>query len=124
MNRAAVAFGTDMQGAWIQPGPRFGEEACSGAGKYRDGEKADQVNRVQYPFKYPWSLGYQMPKLQAGSREFDINTDGVANVGMLPDFIADLFAIGLTEKELQPLFRSTEGYIRMWERASYRASSH
>lgn len=126
--RTAVAFGTDMQGAWIQPGPRFGEDGCSGAtegllGHHRDQEKTAQTNQVKYPFRYPWSRFWQMPKAKVGNKEFDINTDGLANVGMLPDFIADLFAIGLTEADLQPLFQSAEGYIRMWERASYRATS-
>ncbi len=36
---------------------------------------------------------------------------------MLPDFIQELRNVGVTDAQLQPLFRSAEGYIRMWERA-------
>jgi len=49
---------------------------------------------------------------------FDINVDGYAHAGMFPDFVAELRAIGLTEKDLEPLFSSAEAYIRMWERAT------
>jgi hypothetical protein len=51
-----------------------------------------------------------------GDREFDFNTDGLAHVGLLPDFIKDLTNVGLTEEDLEPLFNSAEVYIRMWEK--------
>jgi hypothetical protein len=38
-------------------------------------------------------------------------------VGLLPDLIADLESQGLTARELDPLFSSAEGYVKMWERA-------
>lgn len=55
-------------------------------------------------------------KQQTGSRTFDFNEDGLAHVGLLPDFIKDLTYVGLTEEELEPLFHSAEAYIRMWEK--------
>jgi microsomal dipeptidase-like Zn-dependent dipeptidase len=51
----------------------------------------------------------------AGRRDFDVNIDGVAHYGLLPDFIQDLRNVGLTQQDLCPLFRSAEEYIRMWE---------
>jgi hypothetical protein len=51
----------------------------------------------------------------AGTRQFDINLDGFAHVGMFPDFIAELRAIGLSDEDLRPLFRSAESYVSMWE---------
>jgi hypothetical protein len=51
----------------------------------------------------------------AGRRDFDINLDGVAHYGLLPDFLQDLKNVGLTQGDLAPLFRSAEDYIRMWE---------
>ena len=47
-----------------------------------------------------------MPKSVIGQKTFDINVDGLAHVGMLPDFIADWQAQGLTEDDLGPLLRS------------------
>ena len=36
---------------------------------------------------------------------------------MLPDLVADLRSVGVNDTYLQPLFRSAEAYVRMWERA-------
>jgi hypothetical protein len=52
----------------------------------------------------------------AGRRDFDINLDGVAHYGMLPDFIQDLKNVGLTPKQLTPLFNSSEDFIQTWEK--------
>lgn len=57
-------------------------------------------------------------------RDFDINLDGLAHYGMLPDFIQDLKNSGMGEADLQPLFRSAEEYIRVWERAEDRAHAN
>lgn len=54
----------------------------------------------------------------AGERDFDINVDGFAHYGMLPDFIQDLRNIGLTEGDLEPLFSSAEAFVQMWERCA------
>jgi hypothetical protein len=50
-------------------------------------------------------------------RDFDINLDGVAHYGMLPDFLQDLRNIGLTAEDLAPLFRSAYDYVEMWSTA-------
>lgn len=49
-------------------------------------------------------------------RDFDINIDGVAHYGLLPDLICDLSNIGLTDADLAPLFSSAEHFIGMWEK--------
>jgi hypothetical protein len=49
-------------------------------------------------------------------RDFDINLDGMAHYGMLPDFLQDLRNIGLTAEDLAPLFRSAYDYVQMWDR--------
>jgi hypothetical protein len=58
-----------------------------------------------------------------GQKTFDFNVDGFAHIGLLPDMIADWESMGMQPAELDPLFFSTEGYIRLWERATY-LSSH
>ena len=52
-----------------------------------------------------------------GYRDWDFNLDGIAHEGLLPDFIQDLKNIGVNGTYLQPLFKSAEEYIRMWEKA-------
>jgi len=38
----------------------------------------------------------------------------MAHYGLLPDFLQDLRNVGLTEADLEPLFRSAEDFVRMW----------
>jgi hypothetical protein len=51
-----------------------------------------------------------------GVRDYDINTDGVAHIGMLPDFLQDLRNVGVSAEAVRGLFRSAEDYVSMWER--------
>ena len=44
-------------------------------------------------------------------------------MGLLPDFFADLEALQVPIDDLEPLFTSAEGYVRMWEKAQ-KASAH
>ncbi len=54
-------------------------------------------------------------------RDFDINLDGMAHYGMLPDMLQDLRNIGLTPQDLGPLFRSAYDYVQMWQKCENRA---
>jgi microsomal dipeptidase-like Zn-dependent dipeptidase len=115
MQGGAVAIGSDFNGLAGLPAPRFGSEACGG--------KADPgytpVDEVQYGTKSYAHIG-TLQQMTIGNKTFDYNTDGLANVGMLPDFIADLQEIGpndLTANDLDPLFSSAEAYVHMWESA-------
>jgi hypothetical protein len=128
---AAVGFGTDFNGINSMPGPRFGFESCAG-----DDEQAPQANAVQYPFSIfarPGVNAGHLSKSASPNRftkfdlynsfetphesHWDVNFDGLGHMGLLPDFIQDLRQVGLTDAQLQPLFRSAEGYVRMWEKA-------
>jgi hypothetical protein len=40
---------------------------------------------------------------------------------MLPDLFEDLRVLGVPARTLEALFSSAEGYIRVWERATYKA---
>lgn len=113
MGHAPVAFGSDFNGFHGLPGPRFGEAQCPGGGPTGTAPRQELL----YPFKARAAAHRPMPRSLVGRRTFDFNTDGLAHVGMLPDFIADLETLGLTAEDLRPLLSSAEGYIRMWERA-------
>ena len=63
-----------------------------------------------------------LERLTAGARrDYDINIDGMAHYGMLPDFLQDLRNIGLSAQDLAPLFRSAYDYVQMWEKCVERA---
>lgn len=58
-----------------------------------------------------------MSRCKTGEREWDFNIDGLAHYGLIPDFLQDCKNVGLSPKQLKPLFNSAEDYIRMWEKA-------
>jgi hypothetical protein len=107
---AGVPLSTDANGFATEPSPRFGEKACSGTG-----EQQNEAPKVAYPFA-PYAGEGVIDHLRTGNRVFDINYDGLANYGMLPDFIQEVRNVGLTDEDLKPLFNSAEAYIRMWEK--------
>jgi microsomal dipeptidase-like Zn-dependent dipeptidase len=114
MGPLGVALGTDFNGMTQHPGPRFGPVACRNpATGLLDG--SPQTNEVQYPFTIPGFGTFD--KQVTGDRTFNFNTDGLAHVGLVPDLIADLKNIGVTDTDLDPLFNSAEAYIQMWERS-------
>lgn len=48
-------------------------------------------------------------------RDFDINLDGMAHYGLLPDLLQDVVNTGVTPQDLAPLFRSAYDYVEMWD---------
>ena len=112
---AAVGFGSDFNGFSGEPGPRFGAYACPG-----DNPRNSQGGGVPYPFAIHGPNGSFVGHLDQsalGRRSWDFNLDGVAHAGLLPDFVHDLKTVGLSHTQLDPLFRSAEAYVAMWERA-------
>ncbi|MDQ1920724.1 membrane dipeptidase [Massilia pseudoviolaceinigra] len=115
-----IGFSTDFNGFAGEPAPRFGVDGCF----FQKEIGAAQVNPTQYPLSIavkgsPSVLG----RSKIGERTFDINGDGLAHIGMLPDFIADLRTQGLRQPDLAPLMNSAESYIRMWEQAVAKSTS-
>jgi microsomal dipeptidase-like Zn-dependent dipeptidase len=114
-----VAFGSDFNGVAGHVGPRFGSDACGDG--LLGGDLTERLtqrragNKVTYPFEIP-DFG-RFDKQVTGQKVFDFNGDGLAHIGLLPDLIADLRMIGLTDADLDPLFRSAEGFIQVWERS-------
>ena len=109
-----VPLSTDANGFATEPSPRFGEKACSGTG-----EQQNEAPKVSYPFA-PYAGTGIIDHLRTGDRVFDINYDGLANYGLIPDFIQEVRNVGLTDEDLKPLFNSAEAYIRMWEKIESR----
>lgn len=120
MGALGVALGSDFNGMTQHPGPRFGSNACKDpATGLSDG--FPQSNKVQYPFTIPGFGSFN--KQVTGDRTFDINEDGLAHVDLVPDFLADLKNVGLSNADLDPLFNSAEAYIQMWERSEVASDS-
>ena len=121
-----IGIGTDFNGFAYPPGPRFGPDACRLKDVSVDHIKQlqsiapqrveMQMRKTSYPFN-ALANGVRLDKSVVGRKVFDINVDGMAHVGMLPDFIAELQAIGLTNQDLEPLMNSAEGFVQAWEKA-------
>ena len=63
-----------------------------------------------------------MTRCTAGPRrDFDINIDGMAHYGLLPDMLQDVRNSGLKTEDFAPLFRGAEDYVLMWEKCEKRA---
>jgi hypothetical protein len=54
-------------------------------------------------------------------RDFDINLDGMAHYGLLPDLLQDIVNSGATPEDMAPLFRSANDYVEMWDVCTHRA---
>ena len=52
-----------------------------------------------------------------GQRTWDLNTDGVAHYGLVPDLLADTLRQPDGEEAERLLFRSAEAYLQMWAQA-------
>jgi microsomal dipeptidase-like Zn-dependent dipeptidase len=109
-----LGFGLDLNGFAGAPGPRFGAKSVCGS--------TPQTDPLTYPFtSYAGDVTFFQPKV--GDRTLDFNTEGLAHIGLLPDLIEDVRRDGISDEELEPLFRSAEAYLRMWETAESRAAA-
>jgi hypothetical protein len=73
------------------------------------------------PLRYPFTAlnGTTVQRQTFGSRTFDLNTDGAAHYGLVPDWIADLVQQAGGDGALlrQQLMSGAEAYTRMWEKS-------
>ncbi len=58
-----------------------------------------------------------MTRSSLGEADFDLNLDGLAHYGMLPDLLQDAKNLGMTEDEMSVLFQGAESFVAMWEKA-------
>jgi hypothetical protein len=94
----AVGFGSDMNGLAHQAEPR-------GASS----------NPVTYPYR-TFDGGTTMDKLHSGTRVYDVNTDGVPNYGLFPDYVEDLRKQA-GNQIVTDLANGAEVYLQAWARA-------
>lgn len=110
----AEGFGFDFNGFAGAPGPRFGDRANCSEPQTDDG--------ITYPFtSYAGDITLQRPVV--GNRTLDFNTEGMVHLGLVAEYIEEVRRDGATDEELEPLFRSAEGYLRMWEKAETRGQA-
>jgi microsomal dipeptidase-like Zn-dependent dipeptidase len=95
-----VGLGTDTGGFSSLPGPR--NDAAT--------------DPLRYPFKsYDGKVTFT--REVTGDRTFDLNTDGVAQYGLIADLLADMRQQPGGRQALALLFGSAEAYLETWQRA-------
>jgi microsomal dipeptidase-like Zn-dependent dipeptidase len=125
-----VAMGTDFNGLNQQPGPRYGPHAAFGlkddARRIKRRPVQQMLQRNKPPLPYSGTMyrtDEPFVRARSGKREFDFNTEGLAHIGLLPDFIRDLVHVGMTDAQFDPLFSSAEAFLRMWETCEARSAA-
>jgi microsomal dipeptidase-like Zn-dependent dipeptidase len=107
----AVPFGFDLNGFAGAQAPRFGPRGCTN----------EQRDPVTYPFtSYAGDVTFHQPRI--GNRLLDFNTEGFVHIGLVAEMIQDVRGDGVSDAEIEPLFRSAEAYVRMWEKAERRSA--
>jgi microsomal dipeptidase-like Zn-dependent dipeptidase len=144
-----VGYGSDFNGLATWPAPRFDTDSSvvstfdpgsTLAEAFIGGSNAGHSGfcylalggfpaeppHVQYPFTSPGGLSFDRSELNWSGRSepYDISSDGVAHVGMIPDFVEELRAMGLNDEDLKPLWHGAESYIRTWEDAGKWAGNY
>ena len=95
-----IGFGPDMNGLGKQAPPL-----------------SDTSSRpVRYPFVMP--DGTRVSKQRTGTRVFDVNVDGTAHYGLIPDWIESLRVAAGEDGDavVADLYRAAESYARLWGR--------
>ncbi|MFF2213295.1 galactose-binding domain-containing protein [Streptomyces antibioticus] len=89
-------YGTDFNGVGDHPAPRG----------------ATAPNPVKYPFKSV-DGGSVIDRQTTGSRTWDVNTDGAAHAGLIPDWIEDIRLVA-GQGVVDDLFKGAESYLGTW----------
>ncbi|HEX8855918.1 MAG TPA: hypothetical protein VF752_09975, partial [Thermoleophilaceae bacterium] len=97
----AVGFATDTGGFAALPGP----------------DPRGKQDPLRYPFR-AYGSHVRFERQRTGSRTFDINTDGVAHYGLVPDLLANVQREKNGRRALALLFHSADAYLRTWRLAA------
>jgi hypothetical protein len=78
------------------------------------------ADAASYPLRYPfrsYDVRVSFGRQRTGTRVFDINRDGVAHYGLMPDLLANVERSGAGAAAMRTLFSSAAAYLRTWQRA-------
>jgi microsomal dipeptidase-like Zn-dependent dipeptidase len=89
-------YGTDFNGIGEHPAPRG----------------ANTSTPVKYPFRSA-DGGSLIGRQTTGQRTWDINTDGAAHYGLVPDWVEDIRLVG-GQDVVDDLLRGAESYLDTW----------
>jgi microsomal dipeptidase-like Zn-dependent dipeptidase len=110
-SEASIAFGTDMNGMNGAPAPLM-FEGPSGSDFLLRHQDADIYDHGDS----------RLTRSTTGARRWDIGSDGLAHIGLLPDLLQRWRREGIGTNQLAPLMRSADGYVAAMQRAEQAAA--
>jgi len=119
---------SDLHAHW--PDEQFAAYLVKRGQPLPEKERDDDVLRFYDKIKGIWKKWHNdmqgdnppMTRYTAGPRrDFDINLDGLAHYGLLPDFLQDMRNQGLDVQDFVPLFRSANDYVGVWAKCEERS---
>jgi hypothetical protein len=101
------------------PGSDFGFGAGFDTGGFGHQPPPRPGSAVQYPFT-TFDGGSTVDRQRTGQRVFDVNTDGLAHYGLLPDWLEDLRIVAGPDGQaiVDDMSRGAEVYLRTWDRVA------
>lgn len=72
------------------------------------------LRAVWYDYHQAFGKNPALKRCQTGPKDWDINFEGVAHYGMLPDLLQDMVNVGMVVSDLNPLFQSSDDFALMW----------
>ena len=121
-----IPLATDWNGFAGWPGPRHDSSHPCTPVRTRSHKVIPLESPVPYPFGLPAGLTPTGPGGPSALEEFvwplgvrtwDYNLVGAAHAGMIPDFLENVRLLGLSDIDLQPIYRSARGVVDLWKRA-------
>lgn len=79
-------------------------------------DRFSRLLRVWDEYERIFGNNVPLKRCETATKQWDINFEGVAHYGMLPDFLQDLSNVGLNAQDMSPIFQSAEDFARMWTR--------
>jgi microsomal dipeptidase-like Zn-dependent dipeptidase len=110
----AFTLGSDINGFEGTPWPRHSTHPKARAHINKLGR--GRISAASWNTRVQYSGPGALRQYTFAERTWDYNVDGVAHIGLYPDFYQDLKNLGMREDALDHFFRAADAFARMWDK--------
>jgi microsomal dipeptidase-like Zn-dependent dipeptidase len=111
MGNVAITMGSDINGFVTMTKPRHGPARVGVRSRYTGAIYNNWSTQIHYALAPAPGLR----KYTFGNKTWDYNTEGIAHIGLYPDFYQDLKNLGMSQTERQVFFSTADYFVNMWE---------
>jgi microsomal dipeptidase-like Zn-dependent dipeptidase len=111
MDNVGITMGSDINGFVTMTKPRHGSTRVGVRSRYTGAIYNNWNTQVHYAPAPARGLR----KYSFGNKTWDYNTEGIAHIGLYPDFYQDLKNLGMSQTERQVFFNTADYFVNMWE---------